>query len=1077
MALPLRADINPDIVISQVSTDFIEIFNRGGHSVSIAGWSVQYTFGTQDPLWNAISVNGSLAPGQYYLIEVDGYSSLQPDAFGYFPLRFAYGGLGLNFTGTIALLRSPTPLTLFWPTVLDVTDLFGYGQGSVADGTPFPGQPTNSFTFGPQAAMRLEGGCLENHNNATDFQLSSPAPRNSRSPLAPCPTAPSIRANGIVNSASFAMGPVVPGELVTIFGTNLGPSGGAGAQLTPGGTHVTTNLAGAQVLFDGVPAPMIYASTGQVNAVAPFALSGKHQTTIQVEYNGALSASQTLPVSQSAPGIFTSLGTGIGQAAALNQDSTLNSLDLPDPQGSVVVIYATGAGQTFPAGEDGAITGGSPPKPALPVTVTIGGQSANAIYAGNAPGLVSGVLQVNARIPQGLTGRQPVILNVGGIESQSEVTVAVELGVPVPSGSVSIDIGATDIAYDAGTHRLYASIGDDGSSHANSVAEIDPSTGSILGWIQTATGPNILALSDDGHYLYVALHRPHLSLFDAIQRVDLWSGNPDFTVDLKEVYADFSLATDQIALGVGDIRVLPGQPRSLAIAAYETGAPIPVAIIDDDVRRPAIGPPAQYLAAESPGLLLGDQRAYFVTAEGVGAGPAYPLNVDTRTDSITPAGNLLISSTGLVMNGAGNDLLAEFAAAAYSQRGFVYRPDTGLAYYAGNTGLASFDLKTYMVAGLLEFGSLVGDGVPLRLISVGPAGLATNLDGLSRILIFPLSSIQPLEPVAVPSSSVASTGVRRFIVPSNSMAVNSAGDHLYLSVPSIAPPIGNSILPFDVRAGQFGTPVWVGSEPDVAAVSTDGQHLHVMLDGSRNIVRLSLPALAVEKQFHVTEGNGTFLDANVILSVPSSATSVIVGRTEFASTLFHTYGMAIYDDGIPRPDTTTTYNARTGAAGPLVNEAQLSADGSALYGEQGEFEGAQLSRWTITPNGFQFDAAGTLFGEQLYLDLNCQRTLCLTGSGYLADTNTLQLVTQLAQYADDGLALMDLDNNRMFLLSYSGADTRIESYDATTYKLTGRYVISLSGSAHSFKKLAGDQLAIATGGELILLPISVLQPQ
>lgn len=99
------------------------------------------------------------------------------------------------------------------------------------------------------------------------------------------------------------------------------------------------------------------------------------------------------------------------------------------------------------------------------------------------------------------------------------------------------------------------------------------------------------------------------------------------------------------------------------------------------------------------------------------------------------------------------------------------------------------------------------------------------------------------------------------------MAVDPTGDHLYLSVPPLAPPIGNSILPFDVAAGRFGNAVWLGSEPDVAAVSIDGRHLHVVLDGARANVRLSLPALAIEKPFHITGDDGLLVDANVLLKL------------------------------------------------------------------------------------------------------------------------------------------------------------------------------------------------------------------
>jgi hypothetical protein len=157
-----------------------------------------------------------------------------------------------------------------------------------------------------------------------------------------------------------------------------------------------------------------------------------------------------------------------------------------------------------------------------------------------------------------------------------------------------------------------------------------------------------------------------------------------------------------------------------------------------------------------------------------------------------------------------------------------------------------------------------------------------------------------------------------------------------------------------------------------------------------------------------------------------------------------------------------------------VDEAQLSSNGNFLFGEAGESGGSELSRWIVTPQGFQFDVAGTNLDYQPHVDLNCQQTLCLTGGGSVVDTGSLKVLTQLIPFfsAQNGLALMDLDNNRMFLLTYSGADTTIGWYDTTTYSLVTRYVIPQWGRAHSFKKVAGDQLAIANSAELILLSLS-----
>jgi uncharacterized protein (TIGR03437 family) len=148
--------------------------------------------------------------------------------------------------------------------------------------------------------------------------------------------------------------------------------------------------------------------------------------TIVVQYGTVESAPVRVPVVAAAPALFTAGAIGTGPAAALNQDSTLNTPSTPEPPGSVIVLYTTGEGQTSPAGVDGQVAAGTGPKPLLPVTVTIGGQPAQVQYAGAAPGLVAGVMQVNAVIPAGTpAGNVPVSIQVGSQTSQPGVTIAV----------------------------------------------------------------------------------------------------------------------------------------------------------------------------------------------------------------------------------------------------------------------------------------------------------------------------------------------------------------------------------------------------------------------------------------------------------------------------------------------------------------------------------------------------------------------------------------------------------------------------------------------------------------------------
>ncbi len=226
----------------------------------------------------------------------------------------------------------------------------------------------------------------------------------------------------VTNAAGEFIGPIAPGEVVILYGSGLGPAELALYELDSAGL-VPTNLGGTRVLFNGTPAPLLYSWATQVAAVVPYTVTGSNAQVV-VQYPGQISAALTVPVAASAPGLFTLDYSGEGQAVAINQDGSINSASHPAPQGSLVTLFITGAGQTSPAGVDGLPASEPPPVPNLPVTVTIGGQTAQIESVGGTAGLV-GVIEVHSRIPSGIqSGSVPVIVQVGNVPSQSGVTIA-----------------------------------------------------------------------------------------------------------------------------------------------------------------------------------------------------------------------------------------------------------------------------------------------------------------------------------------------------------------------------------------------------------------------------------------------------------------------------------------------------------------------------------------------------------------------------------------------------------------------------------------------------------------------------
>jgi uncharacterized protein (TIGR03437 family) len=237
---------------------------------------------------------------------------------------------------------------------------------------------------------------------------------------------PRIAPNGVVSAAGDQRASVSPGELLIIHGSGMGPREVVPLGLDTAG-RVADQLAGTRVLFDGVPAPLIYVWDRQLSAVAPYGTAGKVVTQLQVEYLGVKSKPVSVPVSSAQPGIFTRDSSGRGPGAIINQDGTVNSVSNPAPRGSIVSIYATGEGQTDPGGVDGQIAGEVLARPLATVQVRIDGLESEIQFARAVPMLVAGVLQVDARIPPDSRAGDaiPVVLTVGGSAGQGGVTLAV----------------------------------------------------------------------------------------------------------------------------------------------------------------------------------------------------------------------------------------------------------------------------------------------------------------------------------------------------------------------------------------------------------------------------------------------------------------------------------------------------------------------------------------------------------------------------------------------------------------------------------------------------------------------------
>jgi uncharacterized protein (TIGR03437 family) len=214
--------------------------------------------------------------------------------------------------------------------------------------------------------------------------------------LQPGGSAPVIGA--VTNAASNLAGPVAPGEIVVLYGEGLGPP-----QLTSGGA------AGTVVSFNGSPASVIYAWAAQAAAVVPSSIAGG-AVQVTVAFQGQTSAAFSVAVAAAAPGLFTLDATGTGQAAAITSDGAVNGPSTPAAAGSVIRLFATGAGQQPPA-----------------VSVAMGGKPAQVLATAQVAGFGPGLMQLDVRIPADSPAGDavPVTLQVGETASQPGVTIAV----------------------------------------------------------------------------------------------------------------------------------------------------------------------------------------------------------------------------------------------------------------------------------------------------------------------------------------------------------------------------------------------------------------------------------------------------------------------------------------------------------------------------------------------------------------------------------------------------------------------------------------------------------------------------
>jgi uncharacterized protein (TIGR03437 family) len=371
-------------------------------TLSGGDWLKTQSFGSSIFTVNVTAVN--LGPGTYsaeIVASANGFTPVTvpvtltvlapppPSTLRVSPTSIALtASTGVEQTAQIKIDSAGAPL-LFQPTVSGVSGFMFFTVDSAY--TSIDGKYTTPATLTIHATSSQPG----TYRGAITFQATN----NSVTvpvtfDVSPGPTRPP-QISAVVNAASGLPAAIAPAEIVTLFGQGIG---------APVDVHPTT------LLINGTPATVIYASSGQVNAVVPRDVPTSGIAKVTTAVAGVTSAEWGIPLAPDAPGIFSLDGSGTGPAAVLNQDNSVNGPAIPAARGSVIQIFATGI-----------------PPADHPVKISIGGIDAAIQYQGPAPGLISGVSQVNVFVPAAAPSGPavPLVIRSADRSSSPAVTIAV----------------------------------------------------------------------------------------------------------------------------------------------------------------------------------------------------------------------------------------------------------------------------------------------------------------------------------------------------------------------------------------------------------------------------------------------------------------------------------------------------------------------------------------------------------------------------------------------------------------------------------------------------------------------------
>ena len=629
-----------------------------------------------------------------------------------------------------------------------------------------------------------------------------------------------------------------------------------------------------------------------------------------------------------------------------------------------------------------------------------------------------------------------------------------------------IPMRTNDLVYSSTTGKIYASLPSTVGSNGNSIAAIDPMTGVVGNTTFVGSEPTKLALSDDGHSLYVWLDGSFMfRRFDALTN----------TAGLQ-----FSLGQEPTSgrYVFRDFAVAPSNPSVLAVArgVFNVGLPQGVAIFDDGVRRPNVGPSglaspdsiafsasASKLYGTGPGSGL---QTMTIDGTGVSVSSTSSLGQGTR---IQFSNGLIYTSSGQVINPDTNTLLGTFAV-GFSSHAFTIDSSVGRAYYlisdVNAFTLKAFDLNTFAQLGSFTISNVGFSLGTTPLIRWGANGLALRTD--NELMIIQTSLIPSAEPIPTPTPTPSPTPspspspgapafVRQITLTTNDLVFSQATQKFYASVPSSEGSTGNSVAEIDPVSATVTNQTFVGSEPTVLGQSDDGATLYVGLDAAASVRSYSILNHTAGAQFLVGRDNsdGPYGFSDIAV-VPGNPSAVAVARQKRNSSPGEA-GVAIFDNGVQRPN--------TGPGAFFGGSRSIAfASASVLYGNNGN---QGLSTLAVDNSGVSLTGTNYFVpGNKIIL----ANGLIYGSRGQVINPTTGELVGTFSQpFGSDVVHAVDVANGRVFFMGSTGSGLQLRAYDLNTFLMIGLANITGTGFPGNLVRWGANGLAFRTDSRRVVL--------